>query len=81
MAIFKEKDDFLCFQAATERRDDKIVNTGGRTLTLVGLGNNVESARAKIYKEMEPVDLSGYIFRKDIAKLFVDNKEIMMAGV
>lgn len=67
ITIFNENLEFLCFQAATERNGNKVVNCGGRTLTLVGLGSNIFLARARIYNEIEQADLSGYVFRKDIA--------------
>jgi phosphoribosylamine--glycine ligase len=53
--------------AATARRDDgALVSTGGRVLSVVGVGDDLIAARAAAYQTMESVRLPGSHFRHDI---------------
>jgi phosphoribosylamine--glycine ligase len=58
--------DALVFHAGTAERDGRIVTAGGRVLTVVGLGPNVEEARARAYQAAERVRFAGMHFRRDI---------------
>lgn len=54
--------------AGTRRRDDgAIVSSGGRVLSIVGVGDTLESARAVAYSRLESVHLPGSHHRTDIA--------------
>lgn len=64
--IFSDQLDLFCFQANTERKGNTIVNTGGRTLTVVAVGDTMESACNKVYEALDRTKISGYVFRRDI---------------
>ncbi|THJ68439.1 phosphoribosylamine--glycine ligase [Arthrobacter echini] len=53
--------------AGTGLRDGRMVSTGGRVLTVVGLGDTLEDARATAYGSLSHVELEGAQFRTDIA--------------
>ncbi|HEX6780041.1 MAG TPA: phosphoribosylamine--glycine ligase [Ktedonobacterales bacterium] len=60
--------DMLAFHAGTRRREDgQYVTSGGRVLTLVALGRDVASARARVYQEINRVQFQGSRYRRDIA--------------
>jgi phosphoribosylamine--glycine ligase len=54
--------------AGTRRRDDgAVVSAGGRVLSVVGTGADLEAARAEAYQRLERVHLAGSHHRTDIA--------------
>jgi phosphoribosylamine---glycine ligase len=54
--------------AGTTRRDDgAIVSSGGRVLSVVGTGSDLDSARSVAYQVMGAIRLPGSHFRTDIA--------------
>jgi phosphoribosylamine---glycine ligase len=54
--------------AGTRRRDDgAVVSAGGRVLSVVGTGADLEAARADAYQRLERVHLAGSHHRTDIA--------------
>lgn len=54
--------------AGTRRRDDgAVVSSGGRVLSVVGLGEDLETARSDAYRLVDGVHLAGSHFRTDIA--------------
>jgi len=54
-------------QAGTTRRDDgAIVSSGGRVLSVVGMGSDLSSARADAYHLIKSIRLPGSHFRSDI---------------
>jgi phosphoribosylamine--glycine ligase len=54
--------------AGTRRRDDgAVVSSGGRVLSVVGLGEDLEAARSDAYRLVDGVHLAGSHFRTDIA--------------
>jgi phosphoribosylamine--glycine ligase len=67
-------DDVLVFHAGTARNDaGKIVTAGGRVLSLVGLGADLEAARARAYAAVETVSFAHMHVRRDIALREVRN--------
>jgi phosphoribosylamine--glycine ligase len=53
--------------AGTARRDDgAIVSSGGRVLSVVGTGSDLQAARAAAYGTLESIRLPGSHFRTDI---------------
>jgi phosphoribosylamine---glycine ligase len=54
--------------AATALRDGDLVATGGRVLTVVGLGADVAAARAAAYEGVDRIGLPGGQHRTDIAR-------------
>ena len=62
----KLDDDIIVFHAGTKIVDNKLVTNGGRVLNICAKGNNLEEARAKVYKAAEIIDFEGKYYRKDI---------------
>ncbi|TCO64882.1 phosphoribosylamine--glycine ligase [Actinocrispum wychmicini] len=55
--------------AGTRRRDDgAVVSTGGRVLSVVGTGADLEEARQDAYRRVENLHLAGSHHRTDIAR-------------
>ncbi|MCV7430477.1 phosphoribosylamine--glycine ligase [Mycolicibacterium bacteremicum] len=53
--------------AGTARREDgAVVSTGGRVLSVVGTGTDLDSARAAVYARIGAIKLPGSHFRRDI---------------
>ncbi len=61
-----ERDDLLLFHAGTRTEGDRLVTSGGRVLSVVGLGRNLEEARARSLEGVEAIDFEGKTFRSDI---------------
>ncbi|MFZ0491773.1 MAG: phosphoribosylamine--glycine ligase [Acidimicrobiia bacterium] len=58
----------LIFHAGTAAHHDRVVTAGGRILSVVGLGPDVATARARAYDRVEAIDFNGRYYRKDIAQ-------------
>ncbi|MGM0497029.1 MAG: phosphoribosylamine--glycine ligase [Bacteroidota bacterium] len=54
------------FHAGTATKDDLIVTSGGRVLSVVSKGNSYEEVFRKIYENVEKIDFEGKYYRKDI---------------
>lgn len=61
-------DNGMVFHAGTGRKDDEIVNTGGRVLGVTCWDENLEMAIKKTYQAVEKIQFSGMQCRKDIGK-------------
>jgi phosphoribosylamine--glycine ligase len=55
------------FHAGTRQEGDKIVTAGGRVVSVTGLGETAEVARAKAYEAAAKVQFDGKQMRRDIA--------------
>jgi phosphoribosylamine--glycine ligase len=44
-----------------------LVSAGGRVLTVVGLGEDIEAARGQAYESISKIQLEGSFYRHDIA--------------
>lgn len=62
-------DHVLIFHAGTQLKEGKVVTTGGRVLTVVGLGHSLEEARTRAYAAVEAIHFGGMQYRKDIGSL------------
>ena len=62
----KLDNDIIVFHAGTKIVDNKLVTNGGRVLNICAKGNNLQEARAKVYKAAEVIDFEGKYYRKDI---------------
>lgn len=62
----KLDDDIIVFHAGTKIVDNKLLTNGGRVLNICAKGNNLQEARAKVYKAAEVIDFEGKYYRKDI---------------
>ncbi len=62
----QERDDLLVFHAGTRWEDDTLVTAGGRVLSVVGLGQDLEEARARSLEGVEAIAFEGKSYRTDI---------------
>jgi phosphoribosylamine--glycine ligase len=62
------RDDVLVFHAGTRDTEGGIVTAGGRVLNVVGLGDDVATARAVAYDAAESIEFEGKQMRGDIAR-------------
>lgn len=58
--------DALVFHSGTAERDGRMVTAGGRVLTVVGEGAEIEDARARAYRAVGRIQFAGMQFRRDI---------------
>lgn len=58
----------MVFHAGTKNQDNKIFTNGGRVLGVTSLGDNLESAIANCYAEVEKISWPHKYFRRDIGK-------------
>jgi phosphoribosylamine---glycine ligase len=62
-------DDVLVFHAGSRREDDgTLVTSGGRVLTVVGMGDTLAEARARAYDNIARISFKDSYFRTDIAE-------------
>ncbi|MCL6517416.1 phosphoribosylamine--glycine ligase [Alicyclobacillus sp.] len=59
------------FHAGTARSDGRLVTAGGRVLSAVGVGEDLEQARSNAYRVADAVDFAGKHCRRDIAVMNV----------
>jgi phosphoribosylamine---glycine ligase len=57
----------LVFHAGTALRGDRLVTNGGRILSVTGLGDDLETARARAYEAVERISFEAAQYRTDIA--------------
>jgi len=57
----------LIFHAGTQEKDDSLVSSGGRVMTVTGIGSDLESARHRAYQQISTIGLEGSFYRSDIA--------------
>ena len=62
--------DILIFHAGTKPGEDKqVLTSGGRVLTVAGMGKDLAEAREKVYHNIARIHFEGCHYRKDIALL------------
>lgn len=57
------------FHNGTRSLDGKILTNGGRVLSLCTLGNTLEEAREKLYREVKKIEYKNIYYRNDIANI------------
>lgn len=61
------EDGVLVFHAGTQRDSrGSIVTSGGRVLSITGVGDNFDNAREKAYRAVEKIQFEGIHYRRDI---------------
>ncbi|MBD3264352.1 MAG: phosphoribosylamine--glycine ligase [Candidatus Omnitrophica bacterium] len=67
-----KSDDVFVFHAGTKGisadSGNTLVTCGGRVLNVVGMGENLEKARSKVYETIEKISFEGMFYREDIGK-------------
>lgn len=58
--------DAAVFHAGTESRDGKIFTSGGRVLSVTGLGRDISSAKRVAYAALDKIKFDGIYYRHDI---------------
>jgi phosphoribosylamine-glycine ligase len=62
--------DVLCFHAGTARAADGSIRTaGGRVLTVVAHGADLDTARSRAYDNLDRIHFEGMRARRDIAMI------------
>ncbi|MFC1917292.1 phosphoribosylamine--glycine ligase [Chloroflexota bacterium] len=62
--------DVMVFHAGTKKDvSGRVFTAGGRVLTVVATGNNLNEAREKVYANLPRIHFEGCHYRKDIAKI------------
>jgi phosphoribosylamine--glycine ligase len=60
--------DTMVFHAGTAIKDSQLVTSGGRVLSVVCRGQDIEEAISKVYDQIKKVFFEGVQYRKDIGK-------------
>lgn len=63
-----DRDDVIIFHAGTASANGRIVTSGGRVLSVVGMGSGVAGARNSAYDAITEIEFTGKQFRSDIGK-------------
>jgi phosphoribosylamine--glycine ligase len=61
-----EVKEALIFHAGTKLENGKICTNGGRILSIIAVGENIEAAHLKVYGEIPKINFDGIQYRKDI---------------
>jgi phosphoribosylamine---glycine ligase len=61
------QENTLIFQAGTQEKDGSLISSGGRVMTVTGIGSDLESARLRAYQQISTIGLEGSFYRSDIA--------------
>jgi len=63
-----EKTKELVFLAGVEKKNGRLLTSGGRVLNVVGTGSSLAQARKKAYDDLKNISFEGMTYRKDIGK-------------
>ena len=59
--------DTKIFHAGTTQSGDALLSSGGRVMTITGIGSDLTQARDRAYRAISQIELSGSFYRSDIA--------------
>ena len=59
--------DTKIFHAGTTQSGDALLSSGGRVMTITGIGSDLTQARGRAYRAISQIELSGSFYRSDIA--------------
>jgi len=68
LELFRDREDIVVFNAGTEKREDRIVTSGGRVLSVCALDTSPEKAITKVYDAVSQIHFDGAFYRRDIAR-------------
>ncbi len=63
----------MVFYGAVMEKGGKAVTTGGRNVTIVGIGKNIIQANKQAYEYIHNVRFEGAWYRSDIGNKFFEN--------
>ena len=72
--IGKTDEKTMLFHAGTSIKNNKIVSSGGRVITVSSYGKNLETALETSYKNLANVSFDKAFYRKDIGKDLISKK-------
>ena len=61
--------NIIIFHNGTIEKEGRLFTNGGRVISITALGDSLEEARERIYKNIKRIYFDGMCFRKDIAKI------------
>ena len=61
--------EIVVFHNGTKYIDNDLTTNGGRVMSITALGNTMEEARKKIYKNIGKINFQGINYRKDIGQI------------
>lgn len=61
-----ESDDVVVFHSATKFEEGRLLSNGGRVLAVTALGEDMQSAREKVYAYLDKTTFENGFYRKDI---------------
>mgnify|MGYP000421280418 CR=1 FL=1 len=64
---FSTIEDVSIYHAGTATTDKGVVSSGGRVLTVTGIGEDLTEARNRAYRAISQISLAGSFYRSDIA--------------
>ena len=67
-AEIKGLEGLKVYHMGTSFKEDKLINTGGRVLSIIGNGKTAQEARQKAYDSIKQVDAPQLFYRNDIGK-------------
>jgi phosphoribosylamine--glycine ligase len=67
IAMTSSNESTIIFHAGTQEKDGSLVSSGGRVMTVTGIGSDLESARHRAYQQISTIGLEGSFYRSDIA--------------
>jgi len=59
--------DTKIFHAGTVQSGDSLLSSGGRVMTVTGIGSDLTQARDRAYRAISQIELAGSFYRNDIA--------------
>lgn len=60
--------DVIIYHCGTSEKNGKTVTNGGRVLIITSCEKDIETARSKVYKEIEKINFEGIHYRTDIGQ-------------
>jgi phosphoribosylamine--glycine ligase len=69
-----EVEDAIVFHSGTAERQGRVVTSGGRVLSVSGLGDSPAEARDRAYDALSRIAFDGMQFRKDIAAVVKEER-------
>ncbi len=66
------EEEVFIFHSGTVYKNNSFWTAGGRVLSVSATGQNINTARSKVYNVVSKINFNGMHFRKDIAKKEVD---------
>lgn len=63
-------EDVILFHNGTKIQDGKLLTNGGRVLSVTCLGDSLEEAKEKAYRNVERIHFDSMYYRKDIGKIY-----------